>query len=230
MPTANCDLCNEFSGKLPNIFETIYGSDPKSRVLFRSNDFVVVPSLGQITEGHLLLLPLEHRTALGDLPESLLEDLTTLSGSVAAILREEYGSCITFEHGVRPGDSGGCGISHAHLHAVPFSEALDPFDILKSTFSYKRIEDLNEIKEQSAGLSGYLFYQDAHSRAHLFNAPNLISQYMRKLLVELQGADDWDWRSAGKEDRLLATLNRLSNRFEAITIFRESQARYGNAQ
>jgi diadenosine tetraphosphate (Ap4A) HIT family hydrolase len=225
-----CDFCNEFSDGVENTFDRIYGPDLKSRALFRSEEFVLVPSLGQIAEGHLLLLPTKHWTALGDLPEPLLGEFRGLSKSVTTILSEEYGSGITFEHGVRAGGTGGCGIYHAHLHAVPISEALDPVDFLKSKFSYKRIEDLIEIKKLSEGKSEYLFYQDSRSRAYLFDVPNLASQYMRRVLAEVLATHDWDWRSAGKEDRLLTTLNRLSNRFESVSILRGSQGTYGSPE
>src|SRR5258708_7399175 len=140
--TANCDFCDEFDGGVENAFDRIYRRDPKSRVLFRSDEFVVVPSLGQIAEGHLLLLPIMHWTALGDLPESLFEEFTELSKSVTSIIRDEYGSCVSFEHGVRPGSTGGCGVYHAHQHVVPLSATLDPVDSLKSKFTYKEIRHL----------------------------------------------------------------------------------------
>jgi diadenosine tetraphosphate (Ap4A) HIT family hydrolase len=215
--TPNCDFCNEFAGCVENAFDRIYRRDPTSRVLFRSDEFVVVPSLGQVAEGHLLLLPIKHWTAVGDLPESLSEGFTELSKNITAILDEEYGSCITFEHGVRSESAGGCGIDHAHLHVVPLSAALDPIDFLKSQFSYEQIGDLSEIGKQSKGRSGYLFYQDSQSRAYLFDAANLVSQYMRRVLANVLGVHDWDWRSAGKEDRLLRTLDLLAGRFGRVT-------------
>src|SRR6267154_4346010 len=112
---SECDLCDEFSGGAKNSFDRIYGQNPLTRVLFRSEEFIVVPTLGQIAEGHLLLLPINHWTAIGDLSESLLQEFAELLSAVTARLREEYGPCVTFEHGVRSGTTGGCGISHAHM-------------------------------------------------------------------------------------------------------------------
>jgi diadenosine tetraphosphate (Ap4A) HIT family hydrolase len=215
-PAARCDFCDEFTDGFQNTFNQIYGSDPKTRVLFRSDDFAVVPSLGQIAEGHLLLLPIKHWTATGDLTEDLLKELTRLSEAVITILRREYGSCITFEHGVRSGSAGGCGISHAHLHVLPLPSSLDPIGSLKAKFPHKRVGDLNEVRKQSKGMVGYLFYEDSHSRAYLFDTPKLESQYMRKTLTAILDMHDWDWRTAGREERLLATVNRLSGHFDNI--------------
>jgi diadenosine tetraphosphate (Ap4A) HIT family hydrolase len=213
-PTANCDFCNEFSGDPQNTFNRIYRHDLVSRVLFRSKEFVVVPSLGQITEGHLLLLPIKHFTAFGELPESLLEEFTGLANNVAATITEGYGSSVAFEHGVRPGGSGGCGIYHAHLHAVPLANATDPVDALKLRFPYTELTRLDEISKRSAGLSSYLLYQDSHTRLYLFDTGPLPSQYMRKLLADALESEDWDWRTAGIEQRLLATMKRFSDKLK----------------
>jgi len=214
--TPNCDFCNEFSGDAQNAFDRIYHRDPGSRVLLRSDDFALVPSLGQIAEGHLLLLPIRHSTAIGDLTDGLLEEFTRLSGAVLRILRREYGPCIAFEHGVRSGGAGGCGISHAHLHAVPLPSSLDPIGSLKAKFLHQRMRDLSDLGKQSKGMAAYLFYADSRSRAYLFDTPTLESQYMRKALAANLGVHDWDWRTAGREGRLLATLNRLSRRFDKL--------------
>jgi diadenosine tetraphosphate (Ap4A) HIT family hydrolase len=210
-----CDFCDEFSGGQENSFQRIYAGARDTRALFSSRNFVIVPSLGQISEGHLLLLPARHWTALGDLPESLFQEFTSLCNAVTAILREEYGPCITFEHGTRSADAGGCGIYHAHLHAVPFPVALDPIDSLKSRFPCEQLGDLAELPTKSEGMPGYLLYQDSHSSSYLFTVSNLPSQYMRRALVGTLGKDDWDWRKAGREERLLATLSRLSKHFDA---------------
>ncbi len=86
-PRAKCDFCNEFSGKPGNAFQRIYAGTPESRVLFRSNQFVVMPSLGQILEGYLLVLPIKHFKALSDLPGLLLEEFAAISECVGKILK-----------------------------------------------------------------------------------------------------------------------------------------------
>jgi diadenosine tetraphosphate (Ap4A) HIT family hydrolase len=217
-----CDFCNEFSGRRNNSFNSIYGNDPTNRLLFRSADFVVFPTLGQIVEGYLLLVPTEHHTSLADLPVSLFQTFARLSESVTAALAAEYGPCLLFEHGTRSVDAGGCGISHAHLHAVPFPTNLDPIDSLRKQFSGKQLRDLGEIAQCSKGLPGYLFYQDSLSRAFLFDVGNLPSQYMRRIMAEALGLENWDWRAVGREERLVATLNRLSIHFDSACVPTES--------
>lgn len=213
---ARCDFCDEFSGKSESTFNRIYRCNPRTRVLFRSDDFALVPSLGQVAEGHLLLLPIVHCTAIGDLTGSLLEDFTGICDAVLEILRREYGPCVAFEHGVRSGGAGGCGISHAHLHFVPLAPSLDPIGSLQLKFPHKRLGDLSELGNESKGMVGYILYADSNSRINLFDTPSLESQYIRKILTTNLGMHEWDWRAAGREERLLATLNRLSGHFDNL--------------
>jgi diadenosine tetraphosphate (Ap4A) HIT family hydrolase len=213
-PTATqCDFCNELSGSSENSFGRIYGADLESRHLFRSDNFAVIPSLGQIVEGYLLILPIKHFKAAGDLPDALFEEFTNICQLVGKILRRWYGPYILFEHGTRS-EGGGCGIYHAHLHAVPLLPSSDPVDFLKTKFPYQQLRDLTELRERSEGMPAYIFYQDADSRSYVFNTPNLVSQYMRRTLAATLGTNDWDWRAADREERLLATLNRLSSHFD----------------
>jgi diadenosine tetraphosphate (Ap4A) HIT family hydrolase len=215
MPIGHCDFCNEFSGAAENTFNRIYEGRPENRVLLRSNDFAVIPSLGQIVEGYLLVLPIKHFKALGDLPVLLRQEFTTICEWAGEALKGKYGPYILFEHGTRSEGVGGCGIYHAHLHATPLAGVSDPVNSLKLRFPYIELDHLNEISKRSTGFPTYLFYQDSDAKLYLFDTGPLSSQYMRKLLADALGKEDWDWRVAGREERLLATIQRLSGQFES---------------
>lgn len=211
---SHCDFCEELLGGSDNSFARIYQGEPRNRILLDSNEFAVMPSLGQLVEGYLLVLPIKHFKALGDLPDPLFEELATISERVGKIIKVQYGPYVLFEHGTRSEGVGGCGIYHAHLHATPLAGASDPLELLKLRFSFAELSHLNEISKQSAGLPSYLFYQDSNARLYLFDTGPLPSQYMRKLLADALGEQDWNWRDAGKEERLLATIQRLSGQFD----------------
>lgn len=210
----SCDFCRELAGSPTNAFARIYGPSA-NRVLFRSDTFVVIPSLGQIVEGYLLVLPIEHSKALADLPTRFLDELASIVELVGNILAEQYGSYILFEHGARSEMAGGCGICHAHLHATPLAGITDPIDTLRATFPYTQSENLTDIKELSASLDSYLFYRDTAAKLYLFDTGPLPSQYMRRLIADALHESNWNWRIAEREERLIATMERLSGRFEA---------------
>jgi len=212
-----CDFCSELSGNSDNSFGRIYAELLGNRILSRSSQFVVIPSLGQIVEGYLLVVPINHFTALGDLSDTLLQEFAATCERVGRTLKSQYGPYIFFEHGTRSEGMGGCGIYHAHLHAVPLAEVSDPIETLKKRFPYMELSDLSEISKRGAELSSYLFYQDSHGRLYLFDSGPLPSQFMRKLLADSLGTRDWDWRIAGTEERLLSTVRRLSEHLKSTT-------------
>jgi len=206
-----CDFCDELSGGNANAFSKIYGSELGSRVLFHSDGFTVVPSIGQINEGYLLIVPVSHVMALGDLQVSSLNALVRLTERVGKALAETYGPCIFFEHGTRSEGVGGCGIYHAHLHAIPLGEIVDPIDELRSRFDYTKLPSMCDVGKESLGLSTYLFYRDSNAQSYLFRTGPLPSQFMRGLIADLLGGCEWNWRSFGKEERLLSVVQHLKS-------------------
>lgn len=206
-----CDFCDEFSGGQLNAYASRYGMPPPKRVIFESGGFCIVPSLGQIVEGHLLIVPDHHICALADLaPEQILR-LERLCQDVRSILTSAYGECIFFEHGIRKVGSGGCGIEHAHMHALPVPLRAAP-SVLAEMFEGRRIRSLSNIKEELPD-SSYIFFEDCCGGRSVFPIDRIPSQYMRKLVAESIGKTDWDWRAGSHESELISTMHRLSSLF-----------------
>ena len=203
-----CEFCNEFSGGSQNSYSSRYGVLARRRV-YSTADFCIFPSLGQITAGHLLVTPEKHYCALADLNGERLDELEGIIRLVRTELVRTYGKCIFFEHGVRGEGSGGCGIDHAHLHAVPVA-ADGVMDILMREFGgsvIRRLADIDEVIKQE---SSYLFFEDSCANRYAFQVKELPSQYMRKLVAESMGKSGWDWREYGQEPELIATLERMT--------------------
>lgn len=209
-----CEFCDEFTGGHQNAYSIRYGRTVRS--ILRTHSFCVFPSLGHIAEGHLLIAPLEHFCALADLREDRLEEIEVLRLSVRSVLTEQYGDCIFFEHGTRTRGAGGCGIDHAHMHALPVA-APGVSEILMRKFggcSVRSFGDVREaVKEQS-----YLFFEDSSASGYVFPVKQLPSQYMRKLVAESIGKPDWDWRKCTHEPELFSTLERLTPLFSQTAI------------
>jgi diadenosine tetraphosphate (Ap4A) HIT family hydrolase len=214
---SRCEFCDEFAGSSKNEFVARYGSRLGDRLLFNGRYFRIVPSLGQIVEGHLLVIPVEHHRALADLPHSRAAELDDLCRYTRSVLTQKYGSCVLFEHGARGEGSGGCGIDHAHMHAVPVM-ADGVLSILAREFTGGDIASLAEIPRLLAPGSSYLYFEDASRKRYAFPVQNLPSQYMRKLVADSIGKTDWDWRECGREPELLSTLQHLPPLFCAVAI------------
>jgi len=203
-----CDFCDEFAGGQQNAYAQYYGK-LRNRSILVTVRFRVVPTLGQLVEGHLLIVPTEHSCALADLPDDQIQELENLSQDLRGVLRSTYGQCVFFEHGIRTLGSGGCGIDHAHLHAVPLA-AEGVLPVLKDRFGGCGLQSLKEIRRAVPQDSSYLFFEDSSQRRHAFAVEHLPSQYLRKLIAQEIGKADWDWRQCGYEPELISTIERLS--------------------
>lgn len=209
-----CDFCDEFAGGRKNGYIHRYG-ESSSRVILGTPGFRIVPTLGQIAEGHLLIVPLDHVCALADLPLDEIVRLEDLCQYVRSILADTYGECIFFEHGIRNERSGGCGIDHAHMHAVPVPLRAAPTR-LRETFQGSTIGRLAEIKIEVPD-SSYIFFEDCSGSRSVFTIDCIPSQYMRMLIAESIGKNDWDWRKSGYEAELVSAVGRLLPLFSPVT-------------
>ena len=139
-----CDFCDEFADGRSNAYFSRYGSCLPDRTVFKSGPLRVLPSLGQIAEGHTLIVPLDHFCSMSELPNDQVLLLDELCGRLRVALRDTYGQCVFFEHGIRSKGSGGCGIDHAHMHAVPVP-ADGVLEILTEEFDGDRIRHMTKI-------------------------------------------------------------------------------------
>jgi diadenosine tetraphosphate (Ap4A) HIT family hydrolase len=110
MNGTNCALCEELTvGHLP---AELRG---RSRVSWVNENWCLLPSLGPVSPQHLLLVPRRHVTCSVHLTGAadLVHGLRSVVRSGLASARE---GVLLFEHANSP--TGGCGITHAHVHAV----------------------------------------------------------------------------------------------------------------
>jgi len=210
-----CDFCDELAGGSGNAFALTYGHVISSRHMIAGGSFCVLPSLGQIVEGHLLLVPQAHLASMAELADGEMGALEVLCKQIRSVLVDMYGQCVFFEHGVRHAGSGGCGIDHAHLHAVPVA-GNGILAVLMHNFAGSRIDHFADIRRTIGPAFSYLFFEDSSGERYVFAAPSIPSQYLRKLVCESLGKSDWDWRKSGYEPELVSTLQRLSSVFSTV--------------
>ena len=93
----------------------------EAQLVAESDHFVVVADLQPLVEGHLLLIPKQHLSCYGELPEMRWAEMTQLKDRARDFLKRAYAAPTFFEHGVA-----GQTVPHAHLHAVPRLPTLLP--------------------------------------------------------------------------------------------------------
>src|SRR2546422_6590432 len=205
---ATCDFCDELNGGTCNAFHRSYRGRLHSRIVIASRNFVVMPSNGQLTEGHLLIIPVAHRLSFGHLDKRELHEAESLTNRVRIMLTTSYSAPIYFEHGCTE-EHGGCGIYHAHLHAVPVEHDLTILDRLATAFNSRKIEDLVELRDRIVAGKPYLLYERQTGARCMYEVATLPSQFMRRLVAEELGHDRWDWRTVGYEPMLVSSVEKL---------------------
>lgn len=169
----------------------------QDRIIYKTDNFTVWLSLGQIVEGYCLIIPNDHYHCMGALPKALHEEYLSLKLKVRKILTTTYGGCIFYEHGrvgvcnVQPGEQL---CYHAHIHAVPIKNNLLPF--FEEDLVPIELTDYEEIFEYYKKLGHYLFYENAEGKPYIFfvNQP-IRRQYLRYLAAKSIGNEDlasWD--------------------------------------
>jgi len=96
-----------------------------------SRNFSVVPSLGSLVPGWILVVPRRPMLNLAQLSVDEKHELASLIDELRDAMTPFRGNVFQFEHGSRHvGSKTGCGIDQAHLHLVPLQ-----FDLIEAVRS-----------------------------------------------------------------------------------------------
>ena len=210
-----CSLCVEINNldEENNLFIKLISPETnlKSRILYATENFVVMPTIGAFVEGYLLIVSQKHYMCMGQLSESELGELTLQ----LEILKERMEKCyhkkvVLFEHGGTScsNKAGGC-INHAHLHMVPCDSRITHY-IQRYGLEYYRISSLEELCVLAARNIPYLFWEDIDGEKYVIDKSVIPSQFFRKILADICGvAEKWDWRQHYFVENIERTLEMM---------------------
>ncbi len=198
---SNCRLC---AGLLQGPGEAW------NRPLLESKNFVVLPSLGALVEGWLLLVPKNHYICMGAIPDEFAVELQTIKGILCSALHQTYGEVCVFEHGPNRANLNiGCGVDHAHLHFLPLSfnlaSAVSPFLPEEIFWSEANLE-----KCRDAYLHGsdYLYLEQPIGRGRIATHNSFGSQLFRRAIASQIGAiNQFNWREFPQFQNVYATIS-----------------------
>jgi diadenosine tetraphosphate (Ap4A) HIT family hydrolase len=206
----DCSFCAELAGEGIPLHQRLIPEAPRSRVLAETRRFVVVPSIGPLAAGHVLVVPRRHALGILRLPQAALAECDELVAECVRRTRSLYpGPVVLFEHGSADrgnGASGAC-VEHAHLHLLP-----GPIELVSRVRA--RMPRWPEVRQfaEAAGAGGraYLLVGSANPTTAFsvhYNPAAVPSQYFRQHYAILTGAaDSWDWRKAPGADLFRRTI------------------------
>lgn len=198
----------------------------QERLIAEVEEFYVVATLGQITDGgYVLVIPKRHVSCIGAMEDLELEALSTLLHTkVQPAFENEYPGYwnLTFEHGII-----GQTIKHAHIHIMPgefhLSSKIDkdfpkksfPRSVLYMPTPFKDLGKLYREKQKP-----YLLWQDESTlwfQPTVCWNPPAPPQYLRTITADTLGRPERsNWRQMDPElDKKLGeeTVRRLKPYF-----------------
>lgn len=186
----------------------------KERILYSTDNFYVMVSLGPIVEGYLLIVSKQHIPACANIPEDLIDEYLNLKEKVREVLTSAYGSCIFYEHG----KTGACLIGkdhrhcfHAHLHCIPVKVSMS--EEVSSEIEGHAFDSIKYAYDYARGCERYLYVEDSKIIVYT-PSEKLRTQYLRyKLATSLGMTERWDWVRLQNWDLIKTTVDKLKTFF-----------------
>ncbi|MDX6584617.1 MAG: hypothetical protein QOI10_3801 [Solirubrobacterales bacterium] len=206
-----CGFCREFAGLDGTPFSTRYDGVLASREVWRGAACCrVLPSIGQLSPGHLLVLPEHHITAFGQLRAEDRREAECAIESLRRFMISQFGPVVLFEHGSNATSaSGGCGVLHAHLHLVPTRVQIRNRPLPEANWVRVGAQWIDRLADFTDTGQSYVYFRDGLGAARAASVANLPSQLVRRWLATEIGTDAWDWRSAEREPHLIDLVQEL---------------------
>jgi len=179
-------------------------------VLFESENFIALPSLGSIIPGWLLIVPKTFKLSFSELSASFLEEAEYFVDSIKSMASERFGSdFVCFEHGPTKIDSStGCTIDYAHLHFVPINKDSFYFNVKESqNYLWRSISGLQELATSTDNSMDYLYFSLPDGVSFISQSTNFPSQFFRKVIAKSVGMEtSYNWKEYPYRDNILETI------------------------
>ena len=210
----SCVLCSLVKHKGVSENTMIYNSETTEMdlIVYESENFIVVPELGSIKPGYLMILPKMHQyLSMAQMPEMYMPEYQCVCEDMEAILKGAFGKDLPvsfMEHGSGPSGftSHKKSIVHAHVHVVVGFTLGEKY--LKMV-QMKPCPDLSEARE-----THYFAYKEGAKGQRLccHNDDVYVQrQFPRQVMAEELGLAPglFNWRKNPFSENVHTTLYRL---------------------
>lgn len=189
-----CPLCLAVSD--------VAGSRPENSHLFETPNYIVMPCIGPLVPGHLMVVSRGHFPSLGAMGTFAIAEYELLAKRLRAAAIFSTGA-LEAEHGGTTTDCGGACVLHTHIHWLPglggYDEAFEGV-LPAATEAGSEIASITKLSVPYVSLRG------TTGRLFVYVATELPSQVLRQLICSQLGRQDWDWRVSRRDDWISQTL------------------------
>jgi ATP adenylyltransferase len=192
---------------------------PWDRVLFETDHFLVVPTVGALVEGWLLVVTKQQYMCMGAVDSEMFDELKRLKNYISLILHRHYGDVVVFEHGPHePAERVGCGVDHAHLHVVPLNfDLLDAVPaVSNATLEWRAADGFQAAGNLFNARTPYLYVEQPVGNPKIAAAWDAPSQLFRRVIAQSIGSPgSFDWRTNPMELNVVSTIETVRGSFSS---------------
>jgi ATP adenylyltransferase len=195
-----------------NFFERV---EFNTRVI-ESKNFVVVPTLGAMIEGWMLIVPRDFHLNLAQLKPHLFDELDSVIQQTELIIRKKFHTpTVLFEHGPTAiGSTAGCSVDYAHLHVVPTE-----FDLLGGLrrflgleYDWQAVQNLMALSHRRVECNDYLYFRNQSGNHFLTLQKDIPSQLFRKVIANYLGKpNSYDWKQFPEMKKIRNTIEKIQD-------------------
>jgi diadenosine tetraphosphate (Ap4A) HIT family hydrolase len=169
--------------------------------LLETPSFVVIPALGPVWPGHVMVVSRSHIPNLASMPRVGVVEYDELVRTVSRMDSHGLFDVLEAEHGGAEGERGGACIIHVHVNLIPRAGSfVDMFD------GELPLQDVDQsLNTLNPGAAPYILLRNSRD-VRLYTARKAPSQLIRRALVAKLGREDWDWAVFPHHDVVEATV------------------------
>lgn len=173
------------------------------QVLGETESFYVLPALGPLVLGHILIVSKDHLYGIRSTKSRVLQaEYEHLVRVLRQACKRRSAPLMELEHGSNAGGTQGPCIDHAHVHLLP--SLTNDANVFEGTFPV--LTNSRPQKDEP------YFWIRTNQNEHLYSADKARRQEPRILLAKRLGlGDTWDWAVFPKYTLIQATIDFWGN-------------------
>ena len=188
------------------IFCDMDHSKIENTIIEEKDYFYILPTLGSLVDGYILIVTKRHINSMSELNENELIEYKNIIEKYKNLFKKIYNKTpIVFEHGTpnQNSEMKANSVTHAHTHIVNINFSNEK-EILEK-YNFKQINDFKEINKNT----NYIKYISNNKIYITYNFPS-VSQLMRILIAEeLNYKDKFDWKKERFDENIISTIERI---------------------
>lgn len=202
---SDCEFCEEVaSHRIPKAYSGL--ADGGSRVVRSTTEQIVVPSISPLGKNHVLIVPRVHVKSSVQLDAEARATFEKCKLDVVRDLTMRMATpVVVFEHGVGRDHSGGCGVSHCHVHVLPMDIRYVP--VVLAAFMRDTHGELLPLSQLDSTMSyATLEVYGGAGTSRVARHGHFPSQYIRHLIERALGLKPTHWRDMVRPEWFAETL------------------------